>query len=71
MWDQRPAAPIEPIPPDRLQSINAPFRWAFVGPMSTDDEADACTAATPRLNLLLEAINTLREDGVYQYYPEM
>ena len=42
-----------------------------MGPPSTDEEATAYKVATPRLNLLLQVLDTLCTDGFYCEMPNM
>ena len=65
------SSPIAHIPEEILESFNAPFRWAFVGPTTRDEEAVACKLATPRLDVLLSVMDTLRSDGIYPEFQGM
>ena len=57
IWDQRHAPPIAILPNEILRSFHCPFRWSFDIPLSNDEEAAACIAATMRLHLPLQVLN--------------
>ena len=71
LWDQRPNPPVDHVPGDVMEAIRDTFRWAFVGPMTSDEEAAACKVAMPRFDVIESIMDTLRDDGYYEESPRM
>ena len=71
LWDQRPSPPVDHVPADVMETMRDNFRWAFVGPMSSDEEAAACKVAMPRFDVIESIMDTLRDDGYYEESPYM
>ena len=71
LWDQRPNPPAAHVPGDVMETMRDTFRWAFVGPMTSDEEAAVCKVAMPRIEVIESIMDTLRDDGYYEEAPHM